>query len=495
MAAISIRVGLWPFFTAQRHAVFASPRSFAVSALFVAVAAIFAASSWTNLKARPSARAWGLAASMTSVLLGLLPTMLSHRAIGGGFGTVLGIGVLGIVAFARPWSTPHSVTGSLESRAMPGDWTCNLVNRSAAVIIFCLSLGAYLWWIHWMRVKAIAGLQHTWNRMIASLIVVLAITTLHELGHLAAGLACGMKLRAFVSGPLQWRVRDGKWEFHFVPKGLILPEGATGVVSASGKIDRWQHICMISAGSLVNVVTGALALAVASIAPGSAPVQANGLLAIFGAWSVALAIGNLLPFRTRHFYSDGAILVQLLAGGPWADYYLALAAIGSSQVSDLRPKDYDIEAIRHAAECIKSGPQGLLLRLFAFNHFLDCGKNAEAEKAIAEAESVYDGSHSDIPAEMHTSFVFASAYVRHDAAAARAWFERMQRKSPTRFNTDYWKAHCALHWIEGDLAKANEAWDKSNTLARQLPSAGAYEFDRHCASLLRCALDESALAA
>jgi hypothetical protein len=495
IAAISFRVGLWPFFTAQRHAILGSPRGLAVPALFVVVGTIFAAASWTNLKARASARVWGLAASLTSILLGLLPTILSHRPISGGFGTVLGIGIVGATVFARAWSAPQRLTDSLENRAMPGDWTCNLVNRSAGVIIFCLSLGAYLWWIRWLRIKGIAGFHHSWERTIASLIAVLIITTLHELGHLAAGLACGMKLRAFVSGPFQWRVRDGKWEFHFVPKGLILPEGATGVVSASGKIFRWQHICMMSAGSFVNLVTGVLALAGASLAPGGAPIQAGGMLAIFGAWSVALALGNLLPFRTRHCYSDGATLVQLVAGGPWADYYLALAAIGSSQVSSLRPKDYDIDAIRRAAQCIKNGRQGLLLRLFAFNHFLDCGKNAEAEKAIADAESVYDGSPWDIPAELHTSFVFASAYVRHDARAARAWFERMQTKNPTRFNLDYWRAHSALYWIEGDLAKANDAWEKSSALAKKLPSAGAYEFDRHCSSLLRCALDQSALAA
>lgn len=495
IAAISLRVGLWPFFTAQRHALLASPRGVAVSAMFLAVGLIFAAASWTNVKAKASARPWGLAASATCILLGLLPTIVSHRPIGSGFGTVLGIGIVGVAAFARPWSEPRKVTDSLENRAMPGDWTCNLVNRSAAVIIFCLSFGGYLWWIRWMRIEGIAGLHHTWDRMIASLVVVLAITTLHELGHLAAGLACGMKLRAFVSGPFQWRVRDGRWEFQFVPKGLILPEGATGVVSASGKVYRWQHICMMSAGSFMNLATGVLALAAASIAPAGALIQAGGMLAIFGAWSVALAVGNLLPFRTRHCYSDGATLVQLLAGGPWADYYLALAAIGSSQVSDLRPKDYDIDAIQRAARCIRTGRQGLLLRLFAFNHFLDRGKNAEAEKAIAEAELVYDGSPSDIPADLHTSFVFASAYVRHDAGAARAWFERMQTKAPTRFNLDYWRAHSALYWIEGDLAKANDAWEKSNALATRLPAAGAYEFDRHCSSLLRCALDQAALAA
>ena len=67
---------------------------------------------------------------------------------------------------------------------------------------------------------------------------------------------------------------------------------------------------------------------------------------------------------------------------------------------------------------------------------------------------------------------------------------RMEAKKPTRFSEDYWRATGALHWIEGDLKAANEAWEKSNALAQQLPKAGAYEFDRYCCSLLRQALDE-----
>jgi hypothetical protein len=96
---------------------------------------------------------------------------------------------------------------------------------------------------------------------------------------------------------------------------------------------------------------------------------------------------------------------------------------------------------------------------------------------------------------MHSVFVFGNAYVRHDAAAAREWWERMQAMKPTHRNAAYWRANCALHWIEGDLKRANVAWQNSNALAHQLPQAGAYEFERHCCSLLRRALDEAPVAA
>jgi len=69
----------------------------------------------------------------------------------------------------------------------------------------------------------------------------------------------------------------------------------------------------------------------------------------------------------------------------------------------------------------------------------------------------------------------------------------MQAKKPTQSNVDYWRACSALHWVEGNLKEANEAWKKSNELAQQLPKAGAYEFDRYCCELLHKALDDSAM--
>ncbi len=66
----------------------------------------------------------------------------------------------------------------------------------------------------------------------------------------------------------------------------------------------------------------------------------------------------------------------------------------------------------------------------------------------------------------------------------------METFHPTQRNWDYWLAHSALHWIEGDLVTANESWQKGSDLARKLPKTGGYEFDRHCFALLRQAMDE-----
>ncbi len=495
-AIICFRIGFWPVLTSIfRQSDPTSFKALLVDALFAASAVVFAAAWWTTLRAKSSARGWGLAASALILLLALLPTLLTHHLMLGIFRIVLAVGVVGIVAFARRLKAPSEAAKAHEHESLPGDWTFNLVNRIAEVCMFALTFPAYFWWMGWMKASGVPGLESTWSRTAVSLLIVFAITSIHEVGHATVGLACGMKLRMFLIGPFQWRIREGRWTFQFSPKGLLLAGGATGIVPASAHLARWRYISMLTAGSLINLVTGSLALVIALRAPSHSPVQACGLLALFGAWSLALALGNLLPFRTNSCYSDGASILQLLSGGAWADFQMAVAGIGSSQVTSLRPRDYDIVAIQRAAAGIRSGRQGLLLRLFALNYFLDCGKIREAEKALAEAERVYRETPSVIPGELLTIFVFANAYIRRDAAAARAWWERMKSGSPARLSLDYWRAGSALAWIEGDLKKANDAWKKSNTMAQSLPQAGAYEFDRYCCSLLHRELNAARMAA
>jgi hypothetical protein len=135
-----------------------------------------------------------------------------------------------------------------------------------------------------------------------------------------------------------------------------------------------------------------------------------------------------------------------------------------------------------------------MMWLYAFSHSIDTGQTQEADDVLAHAELVCLQSAHNIPAELHTSFIFGNALVRRDAKATRFWWNRMQAKNPTRFNADYWRAQSALHWIEGNLEEARTAWEKSNDLAQQLPPVGAYDFSRHCCSLLGRELEQASAA-
>ncbi len=469
-------------------------RSLLVPTVLTVLTAVYGAAWWTVWRGKPSGRGWAIAASLTNILFPLSIMVLTRYVRGHfrGHFVLLSVGVAGLIAFSRRYEQPSSTARAQENLRIPGDGTIDLVNKMAGVLIFVAGFAAYHWWLGWIRAKGFPVSHSFWDRSLMFVLIVFIIVTLHELGHTATGLALGMKLRAFFVGPFQWRIRDGKWSFQFNPAAILSGGGATGVVPATAYFPRWRTLCVVAAGPLVTLLTGTFALWVAFSTKSDSAAQAIAPLSLLGAWSLVLCAVNLAPLRIQGGgYTDGAQIYQLLSDGPWGDFHQVAAVVGSSLVTPLRPRDLDIQAILRAAHSINQGTQGLILRLYSYVYFLDTGKISEAGEALREAESIYDRSASDIPAELHTEFVFGSAYVRRDAAAAREWWTRMEAKKPTRFNEDYWRANGALHWIEGDLKEANEAWEKANALAQQLPKAGAYEFDRYCCSLLRKALDEA----
>ncbi len=474
------------------HAAHVSLRIELFASMLVVFAAVFVTAWWNFLKATTSARVWGLVASSLYLFTALLPSIVTRHlhAINP---MLVAMAVMGFVAFGKRLRVKLAANVE-ETVSISGDFTSSHLNRFAQGVTFGLSLGAYLWWQGWLKTEHVTALDSMLTRSVLTLVVLLAITSIHETGHAIVGLLCGMRLRAFFIGPFQWRVRDARWEFEFKPKGLILADGITALIPGNGKLLSWQYLSMMAAGSLINLLSGSLALYVVFHSGYAFPAPVTGVIALFGAWSLGLAAANLIPFRTPQGYSDGAIVMQLVDGGAFAEFHLSIARIGSSLVSALRPRDYDIGSIRTAARGVACGRQALLMWLYAFSHSIDSGKTQEADDSLAQAELVCLQSAPNIPAELHTTFIFGNAIVRRDPVATRFWWNRMQAKNPTRFNADYWRAESALHWIEGNLDEANSAWEKSRALADQLPQAGAYDFSRHCCTLLKREIDLAAAA-
>jgi Peptidase family M50 len=478
-------------------------RRLLVPAVFLVIAVIFGMTGWTSFKNSRAVRAWGIAASLVFILLWALLAVTFWRyghvhmwyAPFRYTGILLALGIGGLVAFSRRFDPAGFASETSQLQTVPGDGTSPFINRAYGFAAIAGTYGIYSWWVRWCWDRGIRTSAGNFLRGFLWLtLVALVLATIHELGHTLIGLALGMRLRAFAVGPFRCIVRDGKWEFRFDLGGILAVGGATGVVPANPNVPNWSYVCLLLAGPLANLCTGLPALLIAFSADARSSMQAGGLLALFGAFSLMAFAANLVPFRTGNGYSDGAQIKQLLSGGPWADYSKAVSVVTSSLVTKLRPRDYDLLTIQRAAAGINQGQRALLLRLYTYHSLLDQALMTEAGMALKEAESIYFASASDIPAELLTVFVFGNAYVLHDAAAARQWWDRMEAKKPSRFNVDYWRAKSAICWIEGSLDEADEAWKKSDEQARKLPEAGAYEFDRYCCSLLRMALDEALVA-
>ena len=459
---------------------------------------LYAVACWTFWMGKPSARPWGLAASAANSLLGCTFLYMDRRfltapatAFLNPDALLLGVGIAGLIAFRRR----DAVQAEHLMQPLPGDNTNAIVNRLIWVAGTGGFLSAMTWWWRWAESNDLVWIRNSFfHDLLLLLLLEILMVAVHEFGHAAAAFAFGMRLRAFIVGPFQWRMREGHWEFRFVLAGFLAIGGATAVAPTDPNRPLWRDICMVAAGPFVSLAAGLAALALTLGAPGQ-PWQAEWLpLAFFTSLSLLTAVLNLIPFRTKAFYSDGARILQLLSRGPWADLHRAFSTAAATTVTLLRPRDYDIDAILRAGSSISIGQQALHLRLLASSYYLDCGRISEASRALAEAEAVYQESASDIPAELHTPFIFGKAFLQHDPEGTRLWWERMQAKHPTRHNADYWIARSAFLWSEHRLDEARQAWETGNALVQQLPHTGAYETDRDHFALLQKELQLSPVA-
>jgi hypothetical protein len=453
------------------------------AAALTVLGAGFAVASWTLKRSKASARWWGLGASVGNLLLSI--PFLAYLPLR--FGTLFWLipisGIVGICILWGPSDSSVSQTASGKARPMPGDGTHALVNVLPWLVGTLGGLGGYIWCIQWCRENGV-HMTRGLSRYAAIMIALLLVTLIHEAGHAFAAWSVQMKIRAFVVGPFQFRMHRGTWNFRFDLGQTFSANGATGAVHTNPYQPLWCDLFMIVAGPLANLGTGMIALCAVFLIEPSSSLQAHGMLFLFGIYSLLAFLTNLIPFRTGEQYSDGAKIYQLMNGGAFADLHGAMSLVSSTLVTSLRPRDYNVKLIERAAAGAAQGKLLMLLHLFRYQHFLDCGELPEAAQAMSDAEAVYLEIAAEVPAELHAGFVFGNAYVKRDAVAARQWWQRLEEKKPTKFDGDYWLAHCALHWIEGNLYIAKDSWHTGAAMVSQLPAAGAYDFDRSCFELL-----------
>ena len=462
--------------------------------------AIFFAMAWWNLcHGKSSGRAWAIAANTLLILISfplcaaaLFTSRFGRKvpplAILWLTGTFLAIGLIGLLAFAR--RHPDSLAAMTQTKPVRvrGDGTSQLFDFLSFGIAIVSAIAGIDWCSHWGYIHHLPySTISQWLLKLAGALLI--TTTVHETGHAGVGQVLGMKLRMFVVGPLQWRIRDGRWKFEFRLKQLFSAGGATALVPINPKQAKWIDITMIAAGPLANLVTGLAFMALMLTAPGRPYQSAWELCGLCGVLSLSSVLVNLIPFRPESIYSDGAQIYQLISGGPWADFRHAISVVLASAVTPLRPRDYDIAAIQRAESFFAHGYQAFVLRLIASSYYMDINDQLRARESLADAERIYAQSTVDLPEGTLLAVIFRVAFLRRDPIAARAWWERLEAKKPTHLGVDYWLARSALLWVEGNLVEAREAWEKGNVLAKELPAAGDYDFDRDRAAMLGRAIN------
>src|SRR5260370_7275102 len=59
---------------------------------------------------------------------------------------ILGVGIAGLVAFARPYDSSAEPVKADEIPAMPGDGTSNFLNKARPLLVLVAGGAAFFWW-------------------------------------------------------------------------------------------------------------------------------------------------------------------------------------------------------------------------------------------------------------------------------------------------------------------------------------------------------------
>ena len=157
------------------------------------------------------------------------------------------------------------------------------------------------------------------------------------------------------------------------------------------------------------------------------------LFAMISTVSAISFLANLIPERTKLFYSDGAQLYQILANGPWGKVHLALGMSATSLLSDIRPRDWDIGLINEAAAFLRTGIQAMVLRMIASYYYLECGNIPEAVAGMNAAADLFSPQGMRNPADFYTSFIFFNALYARDLPVAGSLVAQVAGHEKDRF--------------------------------------------------------------
>lgn len=242
---------------------------------------------------------------------------------------------------------------------------------------------------------------------------------LHELGHLLAGMATGMRPIALGIGPLRyertlagWRSYRGSVQHGIAGFAALLPHGQRSE-------GRTAQAMMLAGGPLANLLI-ALACFVAVPTLDGSPRLSAGLLGLGGV-ALVMGVANLLPFTVASGWrSDGRNLLDLVHRAPDAALYLALQRIVGLSLAGRRPREWPAAALPAATPDLPPTMLAISSHMLCLSHAMDGGDAASSVHARWLANQWTATPSGQRPA-VATQMGAYAAVVARDPALLAAW--------------------------------------------------------------------------
>lgn len=246
-----------------------------------------------------------------------------------------------------------------------------------------------------------------------SVVALVVAVVVHELGHIIAAYATGLRVARVNLGPLE--IRDvGR------PRVRLVPSLQAGVIlvpyerTASLGPLRLGLLISGAAGPLVGLAFGAALIALADGLHVRGPMSP---LETFGQVSVMLGLLNLLPLRSGESLSDGRRIFSLFLRTRESGHILVATMMLSEALSGRRPREWDAGLLG----VMERSPDEPFARLCLYEVAMDRGEIAVAGRHLDAALDLRRENWTAADAVLFAEAAYYAARHRGDARAGRAW--------------------------------------------------------------------------
>jgi hypothetical protein len=313
-----------------------------------------------------------------------------------------------------------------------------------------------------LALKPVGFKPAPWTVFLVVLWTPLAVA-LHELGHVAVGLACGFRFFLFIVGPLRidklgpklrmsWNSARSTWGGLAVCAPDSVQEG------------QWTRMAWYAAGGpLFSLLGATFAIPVRMFGTGHPNIAFTAIL--FSAISAMFCLATMIPLRTGGFVSDGGRVLMLLRKNAEGMRWVSMGALaGISTVK--RPREWPEGLMEQLGD--GQGEDGGSVCLLRHMFHRDRGEMALAREWLARGlERVESCS---LPLKGAIWSLAAYFYAREDGAVTRDYYQRamgtgFQHKEDMRI------VSAAVLISEGRKEEARAELDKALEDAKKKPAS------------------------
>lgn len=328
-------------------------------------------------------------------------------------------------------------------------------------------------------VRETLGALSVWDLLFLPLAWLVAVT-IHELGHLGAGMARGMRFLLLIVGPCKFARVGGGVSFEWVFNLGTLGGLAAAMPDPTRPLPP-QMRALVLGGPAASALLGLLSFALAALGDGRGALYA----AMIGAISLLLFVVTALPMRVGGFMSDGMQWLELRRGGAAVEQRQALTLVVAQSLAGTRPRDLDAGTLgRGLALAGTDAVRDTGLFYYAYLRALDGGDVDAAGEHIDRVAGHFldypDGFRQGLALEI----AFFHARHRGDAVLAREWLGRARGGVVDASQRAMAEAAVALVEGKPDDARARVELGEKR-LARSLDAGGARRIADALAALRR----------